>query len=645
MLAEPPEDQPQGLTAESAAEAPECDEVEGEHVMVKRIDTDDYEPPVYGHADYLQGSVLGNNQEADPVDSLGGASSGITGAGEGVSSGLTGADAAHPAEPPKVRQPRPDADGSYLPVGVGVKYMKNGRPYTHDASGTKIDGRPITRPPHWEGKQWSKLTPKRKQEEIAEYMADLALLEPEETKIGRPIAKAAQSSSSSSSVLTAYLTGLCPLGVQALRTQPLSQAEMVTAAAAKSMLFSTDQQADEGTPPSMPFKSSTTEGEHNTKNPTSRASYNALVARILSKREIAASDGARVALKLEWNKLKAQGVWDVTRVKPWSRVANEARSSGKTVHVGRIFEICVEKNCELPLEDLRRKFKGRVVFQGNQVKDENFEAAMFQEMGSAPATMEASKSCDFYSLLPGHRGEQADAESAYTQSRLSSTIATWVRIPRHEWPEDGSWDNIIDPVCPLVLALYGHPDAGGYWEKHCDTHLCECGFEAVPGWRSCYFHSALRLYLIVYVDDFKMSGPSENLQKGWDLIRPKIKMDDPTNFNHFLGCTHVEGVAELDGTGAPVRTMTYDMENFLVACVDLYKELAGPKVVIRFASTPFIDDLHADSSVPLGEYPWLECPWCCSLSDGLLCRRQGGAYHQEAENSFGRLHEGQPGEK
>ena len=28
-----------------------------------------------------------------------------------------------------------------------------------------------------------------------------------------------------------------------------------------------------------------------------------------------------------------------------------------------------------------------------------------------------------------------------------------------------------DPVCRLVLSLYGHPDAGGYWEKHCDQVL------------------------------------------------------------------------------------------------------------------------------------------------------------------------------
>ena len=114
----------------------------------------------------------------------------------------------------------------------------------------------------------------------------------------------------------------------------------------------------------------------------------------------------------------------------------------------------------------------------------------------------------------------------------------------------------------------------------------------------------------MYVDDFKISGPVDSMEKGWALLRPKIKMDDPTDFNHVLGCTHLEGIAELKGSGKTVRTMTYDMEDFLVACVDLYKDLAGDKAKIKFASTPFIDDLHADSSVPLGDFPCLECPWC-----------------------------------
>ena len=40
-----------------------------------------------------------------------------------------------------------------------------------------------------------------------------------------------------------------------------------------------------------------------------------------------------------------------------------------------------------------------------KVKDQNWDAAIFQELGSSPAAMEAGNSCDFYGLLPGHRAD------------------------------------------------------------------------------------------------------------------------------------------------------------------------------------------------------------------------------------------------
>ena len=54
-------------------------------------------------------------------------------------------------------------------------------------------------------------------------------------------------------------------------------------------------------------------------------------------------------------------------------------------------------------------------------------------------------------------------------------------------------------LCPLILSLYGHPDAGGYWEKHCETHLGKVGFTPIPEWRSCFWHDELNLMLTVYV--------------------------------------------------------------------------------------------------------------------------------------------------
>ena len=36
---------------------------------------------------------------------------------------------------------------------------------------------------------------------------------------------------------------------------------------------------------------------------------------------------------------------------------------------------------------------------------------------------------------------------------------TWIRLPREYWSPE--WRKILDPVVPLRLALYGHPDPGG----------------------------------------------------------------------------------------------------------------------------------------------------------------------------------------
>eukprot|EP00969_Alexandrium_andersonii_P274784 12145270-Alexandrium_andersonii.AAC.1 len=87
------------------------------------------------------------------------------------------------------------------------------------------------------------------------------------------------------------------------------------------------------------------------------------------------------------------------------------------------------------------------------------------------------------------------------------------------------------------------PDAGGggYWERRCEEHLKGVGFVPVEEWKFCFVHEKHGLFLVVYVDDFKMAGPTENLAKGWELIRhsrvsaegekkPGLTMDDPTPF-------------------------------------------------------------------------------------------------------------------
>ncbi len=77
------------------------------------------------------------------------------------------------------------------------------------------------------------------------------------------------------------------------------------------------------------------------------------------------------------------------------------------------------------------------------------------------------------------------------------------------------YHQVKDPVVFRILALYGHPDSPTFWELHCAEKADSKGFEAVgPEWPSAVCHAELKLLLSIYLDDFKMSGPKENLAKG-----------------------------------------------------------------------------------------------------------------------------------
>ena len=102
---------------------------------------------------------------------------------------------------------------------------------------------------------------------------------------------------------------------------------------------------------------------------------NTLVARPVNRKEIRSNTTAQEALDIAWNKLVKKTAWLYDTVAEWKTVSHKARKTGKKVHVGKVFEICVEKGSELPESRKLRKFKGRTVFQGSNVRYENSDAA------------------------------------------------------------------------------------------------------------------------------------------------------------------------------------------------------------------------------------------------------------------------------
>ena len=85
----------------------------------------------------------------------------------------------------------------------------------------------------------------------------------------------------------------------------------------------------------------------------------------------------------------------------------------------------------------------------------------------------------------------------------------------------------------------------------------------LPTWRGCYWHPELRMFLIVYVDDFKMAGPKELLPKAWQLLRKGIIMDNPTDYGLFLGCKHIIHEVSIKVCPRTVKLIEYEVEGCL----------------------------------------------------------------------------------
>ena len=119
---------------------------------------------------------------------------------------------------------------------------------------------------------------------------------------------------------------------------------------------------------------------------------------------------------------------------------------------------------------------------------------------------------------------------------MGGPIRTWIRLPPQRRPAE--WRGIEDPVVEMTNALYGHPDAGGYWERHCEKGLRKIGFKSIGEcyeWRSCFWNEKTKVLCIVYVDDFKLAGPKEAVEATWEDIKTKsnIGISEAEESTHF----------------------------------------------------------------------------------------------------------------
>ena len=69
----------------------------------------------------------------------------------------------------------------------------------------------------------------------------------------------------------------------------------------------------------------------------------ACVARPVGKREVQANQKAQESLDVERCRLSEKGVWDEAHPREWNDVRREASDKGESIHIGCMFDFCVEE--------------------------------------------------------------------------------------------------------------------------------------------------------------------------------------------------------------------------------------------------------------------------------------------------------------
>ena len=296
--------------------------------------------------------------------------------------------------------------------------------------------------------------------------------------------------------------------------------------------------------------------------------------------------------------LKAIGdeLSELRKIQTWDEAhpieASEVCAKFPDAHLARIFPIIGIKH----FEDIEmRRWKGRIVVAGNKIKTVTGQWATFQEVGSIPSTM-ASCRCllTLYATSRGYHLLQSDCIRAYVQAPMKGP-KTFIRLPKAWWPAE--WvGKFRDPVCELLLALYGHPHAGDFWYDRLESELKKLNFETVEGWPSVFILYPDDVHTIafaIYVDDLVMTGPDHVLEV-IDRIRKDIVMEDPGQMQKYLGCIH-HVVRKMKG-GETITQVAFDMQKYFESALAEYRELNSEKLhKVDSPYAPRLNDKELDS--------------------------------------------------
>ena len=215
--------------------------------------------------------------------------------------------------------------------------------------------------------------------------------------------------------------------------------------------------------------------------------------------------------------------WIESQIQSTADVLAWSRRTSNSVHFGSLMVIVSVKGAELSPDSW--KLKARIVFRGDNIRDECGMSAVFDELYfSSPSSLEGLNITTAFGLLDSHGVSVSDAIKAYVQSELKSPTHTYVMLPPELVPDDKK--HVKDPCARLYKALYGHPWSSASWYLHLDSILKGLGGQEFPNLPSVYYFPHLSLVLCVYVDDLTSRGPTISHEGFWSSSSKQVDLQN-----------------------------------------------------------------------------------------------------------------------
>jgi hypothetical protein len=334
--------------------------------------------------------------------------------------------------------------------------------------------------------------------------------------------------------------------------------------------------------------------------------HNAFVARVLTKKEKETTPGVAEAIAEEMRKLTSLKTWDETP-QEWADVKRKCPEA----ILARSFMIVSMKHSE---SSQLSKVKARFVEDGSRLQGTDGSRPTFDLYSETPATCSSVRLAIAHGSQKGHVVKTMDATSAFPQVALSGR-PTYILLPPEARPE--SWGHMRTPVVQIKQALYGDPRSGHDWSRHVHKEMTSKGFSCVDGWPSMYIKG--NVLVVVYVDDFTVSGPIEDVDKTCSLLESMFTMGKSETLDRLLGCKYV--VQDVVYEGKAARKVTLDMTEFAKQCVERYDE-----VLVEIANKLQKRKFHPDDLKYVQELrrltrvatPWLDLKVSSAPTEGVL---------------------------